>query len=107
MEGQAGLDNLDEILAVDSIGMIFLGPYDLSQALSVTVEVTGDVVVETMQDVCERAQEAGKIVGAYADSPVIANEWIDAGVQYVAISDDCALLKQTFADLTDGVDTKR
>jgi len=66
------------------IDVIFLGPYDLSQALGVTGEVTGDLVVETMEDVCERAREAGKIVGAYADTPEIANEWIDVGVQYVA-----------------------
>jgi 4-hydroxy-2-oxoheptanedioate aldolase len=107
VEGQAGLDNLDDILAVEGIDVIFLGPYDLSQALGVTGEVRGDLVVETMEDVCERAQEAGKIVGAYADTPEIANEWIDVGVQYVALSVDCALLKEAFANIADAVDTER
>jgi len=105
VEGQAGLDNLDDILAVEGIDVIFLGPYDLSQALGVTGEVTGDLVVETMEDVCERAREAGKIVGAYADTPEIANEWIDVGVQYVALSVDCAILKEAFADVAGAVDT--
>jgi 4-hydroxy-2-oxoheptanedioate aldolase len=104
VEGQAGLDNLDEVLAVEGIDVVFLGPYDLSQALGVPGAVTSDAVVETMEDVCERAQDAGKIVGAYADTPAIANQWIDVGVQYVAVSVDCALLKGAFADLVDAVD---
>lgn len=107
VEGQEGLDNLDDVLAVDGIDVVFLGPYDLSQALGVTGEVTGDLVVETMEDVCERARDAGKVVGAYADTPEIANEWIDVGVQYVALSVDCALMKQAFADVADAVDTER
>jgi 4-hydroxy-2-oxoheptanedioate aldolase len=106
VEGLAGLDNLGDILAVDGIDVIFLGPYDFSQALGVTGDVTGDLVVETMQDVCKRARAAGKVVGAYADSPAIANEWIDVGVQYLAVSVDCALLKQTFADLAEAVETE-
>lgn len=107
VEGQRGLDDLDDILAVEGIDVIFLGPYDLSQALGVTGDVTGDRVVETMEDVCERARDAGKVVGAYADTPAIANEWIDAGVQYVAVSVDCALVKQSFADIADAVETER
>lgn len=104
VEGDRGLDNLDDILAVEGIDVIFLGPYDLSQALGVPGEVTADPVVETMSEVCERAQDAGKIVGAYADSPAIARQWIDAGVQYVAVSVDCTLLERAFADLVDAVD---
>lgn len=104
VEGQAGVDKLDAILDVDGIDVIFIGPYDLSQALGVPGEVTANTVIETMTDICDRAQAADKIVGAYADTPAIANEWIDAGVRYVALSVDCAVLHDAFADLADAVD---
>ena len=104
VEGEAGLDNVDDILAVDGIDMIFLGPYDLSQALGVPGDVTADVVVDTMEDVRQRAADAGKIVGAYADTPAIASEWVDVGVQYVTVSVDCAILEGAFADVADAVE---
>lgn len=104
VEGQRGLDNLDGILSVDGVDVVFLGPYDLSQALGVPGEVTADVVVDTMEEVRERAQDAGTVVGAYADTPAIANRWLDVGVQYVSVSVDCALLSEAFADVVDAVD---
>lgn len=104
VEGERGLDNLGDILAVDGVDVVFLGPYDLSQALGVPGDVTADVVVDTMENVRERAQAAGTVVGAYADTPAIANRWIDVGVQYVTVSVDCAVLSEAFADLVGDVD---
>ncbi|MFC6864219.1 HpcH/HpaI aldolase/citrate lyase family protein [Halomicroarcula sp. GCM10025817] len=105
VEGQEGIDNLDGILAVDGIDVIFLGPYDLSQALGVPGEVTSEQVVETMSDICDRARAADTVVGAYADTPAIANQWIESGVQYVAVSVDCSLLQDRFAEVADAVDS--
>lgn len=105
VEGQEGLDNLDGILDVEGIDLVFLGPYDLSQSLGIAGQVTDERVEETMEDVCSRARDAGKIVGTYADTPELANRWIDVGVQYVAISVDAALLKGRFAEVVDAVDT--
>lgn len=106
VEGQAGLDNLDEILAVEGIDVVFLGPYDLSQSLGIPGQVTDDRVEETMEDVCERAREAGKILGTYADTPELAQQWIDVGVQYVAVSVDATLLKGAFEDVVDAIDAE-
>jgi 4-hydroxy-2-oxoheptanedioate aldolase len=105
VEGQGGLNNLDGILDVEGIDVVFLGPYDLSQSLGIPGQVTGERVEETMEEVCSRARNAGKIVGTYADTPELANRWIDVGVQYVAISVDATLLKGRFAEVADAVDT--
>lgn len=105
VEGQEGLDNLDGILDVEGIDLVFLGPYDLSQSLGIAGQVTDERVVETMEEVCSRAQRAGKIVGTYADTPEQANRWVDIGVQYIAISVDAALLKRRFGEVVDAMDT--
>ena len=39
IEGSRGLDNLDEIMTVDGIDVLFLGPYDISQSLGVPGDV--------------------------------------------------------------------
>lgn len=104
VEGERGLDNLDEILAVDGINVVFLGPYDLSQSLGIPGQVTDDCVEETMEDVCRRARDAGKIVGTYADTPELAEQWIDAGVQFVAVSVDATILKGAFEDVASAID---
>ena len=35
IEGQKGLNNLDEIMEVEGIDVLFLGPYDISQSLGI------------------------------------------------------------------------
>jgi 4-hydroxy-2-oxoheptanedioate aldolase len=103
IEGQNGLDNIEDILSVDGIDLIFIGPYDLSQSLGIPGQVTDQRVEQTMTEICELAQEAGKIVGTYADSAEVASQWIEVGVQYVAVSVDVSFLKRRFAQLADSI----
>ncbi len=104
IEGEAGVENLDEIMAVEGIDVLFLGPYDLSQSLGIPGQVHDDRVVDRMEEVCERAADEGLVVGAYADDPAMANRWIETGVQYVAIMVDAPLFHQRIAELVAGVD---
>lgn len=92
IEGEAGVQNLDEIMAVEGIDVLFLGPYDLSQSLGIPGQVTDERVESLMADVCERADAADRVVGTYADTPEQARRWIDVGVQYVAVYVDAPML---------------
>lgn len=56
-----------------------------------------------MSKVFDRAAGPGAIVGTYADNAEMARRWIDAGVQYVAVSVDGALLTRTFAEVGNAV----
>ena len=104
IEGKAGVENLDEILAVEGIDVLFLGPYDLSQSLGIPGQVRDQQVESLMREVCDRAAERGKVVGTFADDAEMANEWIEAGVQYIAMRVDGAILTDAFADTIAGVD---
>ncbi|MFB6087137.1 MAG: HpcH/HpaI aldolase/citrate lyase family protein [Haloarculaceae archaeon] len=103
IEGERGVDNLDDIMAVEGIDVLFLGPYDMSQSLGIPGQVHDDRVEALMSEVCDRATSAGKVVGTYADDPEMARRWVDAGAQYVAISVDGAVLAHAFEDIVDGV----
>ncbi len=88
VEGKRGVDNLEEIVSVPHIDVIFLGPYDLSQSLGIPGQVQDPRVIELMQNAVGTIRNAGKAVGTFADRPETAKQWIDAGVQYIALGVD-------------------
>ena len=49
IEGIEGIQNLDEILSVPGIDIIFIGPYDLSQSLGLPGNVHHPKVIEQMK----------------------------------------------------------
>lgn len=100
IEGQEGVENIDEIVAVEGIDCVFLGPYDLSQSLGIPGQVRHDHVEALMADVCERAQAHDTVVGTFADNPEMAHQWIDLGVQYIALSVDVPIFHRAVSDLT-------
>jgi 4-hydroxy-2-oxoheptanedioate aldolase len=104
VEGQAGVEAYDDIVAVEGLDVVFLGPYDLSQSLGIPGQVHDDRVTEQMEDLCDRAEAAGTVVGTYADDPAMANRWIDAGAQFVAIYVDAPTLVGAYRDTIDAVD---
>ena len=50
IEGKRGLDNLDEIMEVEGIDVLFLGPYDISQSLGIPGQVTDKIVANAMKE---------------------------------------------------------
>jgi len=91
LEGVEAVKNLDEIMAVDGLDILFIGPYDLSQSVGVPGEVTHPLVIKQMEKVIESAKKAGKLVGTFADDVPSARRWMDAGVMYIAISVDVGI----------------
>ncbi len=91
LEGQEAMKNLDEIMAVPGIDILFIGPYDLSQSLGVPGQTTHPAVVGQMQEIAAKAKEKKMLVGTFTDSPETLNMWIGAGVQYLSYSVDMGI----------------
>lgn len=104
IEGTEGVENLEDVMAVEGIDVLFVGPYDLSQSLGIPGQVQDDAVVDMMEDVCARADSAGKVVGTFADSPEMARRWLDVGVQYLAYHVDATILHDAYVDVLDALD---
>ncbi len=100
IEGQGGVDDLDQILALDGIDVAFLGPYDLSQAFGVPGKVDDPRIEQTILNAVR--QSAGRVaIGTYVDRPETARRWIDAGVRYVTVGLDAAFLRNGAAAVLD------
>jgi 2-keto-3-deoxy-L-rhamnonate aldolase RhmA len=105
VEGEAGLDNLDDILAVEGYDAIFLGPYDISSSLGIPGQVHDGRVEDLMADACDAAAAAGIAIGTFADDPDTASRWFDAGVDYVELGVAAGLFGQGLAAQVDAIDT--
>lgn len=94
VETRAALEQLEAIVAVDGIDGVFVGPADLSIALTrgEAIDASHPLVSEALQAVCAACRAAGKIAGVYALNGAWAAEAARMGYRFVAVSSDVICL---------------
>jgi 2-keto-3-deoxy-L-rhamnonate aldolase RhmA len=98
LETAGAFSHLDDILSVDGIDAVTLGPTDLAQDLGVFgTPQQAEVLDEHRQRLIAAARAHGKHVAMLVDSVAEAQKWIDAGVQLIAFSSDLAILRAGYA----------
>jgi 4-hydroxy-2-oxoheptanedioate aldolase len=95
IETRAALDNVAAIAATPGIDGLFLGPADLSIALSqgATVDPSSPDVDRELERIAEAARKAGKIFGAYSHTPERAVALAKRGARYLAVGSDLGFLR--------------
>jgi 4-hydroxy-2-oxoheptanedioate aldolase len=94
LEGRKAVDNIEEILSVPGVDIVFIGPYDLSQSLGVPGDVRNPRVTEAMTKIAARCIQRKVLVGTFADTPEDARKWREAGVRYLCYSVDVGLFTE-------------
>lgn len=90
-----GVNRIDEILEVNGLGAIFIGPWDLSGSLGVLGEIDHPQVVASVDRVIVKAREKGIPVGiATPLSEREAQRWMERGVQFLTVGTDYGFLVQ-------------
>lgn len=90
-ENIQGLENLDSICQVPEIDVIFLGPYDMSQSMGISGQVTHPRIQEAAAKVVSCAKKYGKAAGIFVGSGAAAKERANQGFQYITIGTDAGL----------------
>ena len=95
IETRTALANIDAIAATPGIDGLFLGPSDLSIALSDgrTLDPESKVVEAELDRVVAAAQKAGKIPGAFCASAERALAVAKRGMRFCAVSSDIGFLR--------------
>jgi 4-hydroxy-2-oxoheptanedioate aldolase len=94
IETQQALENLEQILAVEGLDAVFVGPSDLSQSLGhgPGTDRGEPEVVEAIDTVLAAAREHGLVAGIFTGSPEYASRMAEKGFQFVTISSDVRLM---------------
>jgi 4-hydroxy-2-oxoheptanedioate aldolase len=95
IETRAALDALDDVLSVEGLDGVFVGPSDLSIALSggASVEPRGAAVMSEARRVAERAKAHGKYAAMFCFDGADARAMQALGYRLCTISSDQTLLR--------------
>ena len=91
VENRKGIDALDDILAVEGIDGVFLGPSDLAADMGFIGQLGNEEVRRTCIDTIRRIVAGGKAAGILTMDPDLQRESVDAGASFIATEIDVTL----------------
>lgn len=98
LESRDGFEAAAEICAMDGLGGIFIGPYDLSQSFGIPGQVSDDLVLNAGAEIIRAANEHNVPVSVYAGTPHAARQWVAMGAQAICYSVDTVLMMSAMRD---------
>jgi 4-hydroxy-2-oxoheptanedioate aldolase len=95
IETPAALAAVDAIAATPGIDALFIGPYDLSTALSggTAQDVQAPAVERAIDQICAAAKKAGKIPGIYCRDAERALAMAKRGFRFITVGSDQGFLR--------------
>ena len=83
IETQQAIDNIDEILSVDGIDVLLIGPSDLSIELGVSLDFEGSEYEKGLDIIAEACKRHGVVPGMYFIPPTMdPNFFVDKGYKF-------------------------
>jgi 4-hydroxy-2-oxoheptanedioate aldolase len=94
IETAQALDNLDDILSVEGLDAIYIGPADLSLALGCTptFDDLDSKAAQAVDHILERAKAHRVVAGIHNGSPEAALKRIARGFQFTSVNSDVHLM---------------
>ncbi len=99
LESQAGLDNLDAILAVTGYDGIFIGPSDLAASMGHMGNTAHPEVQSAIADAIGKIRAAGKAAGILSTEDKLIQAYRDLGAGFIAVGVDTVSLAFSARDL--------
>lgn len=92
IESAAAVDVVEDILAVEGVDAIFMGPADLAASMGLLGQQEHPEVRAAVERCLDAAKKAGKPAGVNAFNPETARHYLDAGARFILVGADVALL---------------
>ena len=97
IETAEGLANVQEIVAVEGVDVIFIGPGDLSVSIDAMGPAGAEKLNAAIAAIAEAARSAGKAVGIFRPSADDVGKWAEAGITFYLLASDTMLLGASLA----------
>ncbi len=93
LEGRRGIENIDAVLETEHLDLLYVGAYDLSQALGMPGEVRAPAVRKELEAAVRKTRDAGIAAGGFVAAGADDIAWmIDIGMQFITYLPDRAVL---------------
>lgn len=92
VESRAGLEALDDILAVEGVDGVFVGPADLAADMGHLGKPGAPEVQAAVTDALTRIRAAGRAAGILTSDRGLAKGYADMGVEFLAVGSDAGVL---------------
>lgn len=103
VENLEAAQNLDEILKIKALDIVFIGLYDLSKSMGRPGEVESPVVQRVVSDLTRRILRAGKFPGTIVTNGRQLKRMMSLGIRYLTYSADCQMLLGSYRDALAGL----
>ena len=88
IETATAVDNINDILAVDGVDVVFIGPSDLSHSLGHAGNPGHPLVQEHIDRVVEATLKTDVALGIIVGNPEAARQWQARGARYIVITQE-------------------
>lgn len=95
VETRAGIEALDEILGVEGVDGVFIGPSDLAADMGYPGDTAAPEVADTIRDALKRIAASDKGAGILAVKDEAAQQYASWGAQFLAVGIDVVMLTNT------------
>lgn len=100
IEGTDALENIDEILQIPELDIVFIGLFDLSKSLGIPGQVDHPKVIKLLKKTIAKINQSGKISGTIATNSNQLERCIQYGIRYITYSVDCDIIRARFLEIT-------
>lgn len=102
LEGRRGIENIDAVLETEHLDLLYVGAYDLSQALGMPGEVSAPAVRKALEAAVRKTRDAGIAAGGFVASGPDDMAWmVDIGMQFITYLPDRAVLHKAMRSAVD------
>ena len=107
LESAVAFQHLDQIMSVEGIDAVTLGPSDLAQELGVLGTPDQPRVIDAYRErMIEAALKHGKDVALLVASVQEAKRWIQRGVKIIVFSDEVEILRKGYTEVVAQIDCR-
>ncbi len=92
IETKQALENIDQIMSVEELDVVFVGPSDLTMSLGLVDDRLSNRVREAMKLAVSKCHEYGKVPGTMASTTEEAKSAVSLGFRFVSLASDTRYL---------------
>ena len=99
VEGKEAIKNIESILEINELDIIFVGLFDLSKAMGIPGQVHDSRVVEKLKSVTKLCRKKNISIGTIATSFEHMNFLLNLGVNFIVYMVDMNVLSNSYRDI--------